>query len=546
MNITNLCQFLLGTEQLTVRQIMVEEKRISQFIDRTTSKAFCPKCQVESSEVHSRYIRYPVDLAWADRAVVFNLSVKRFFCRNQDCPKRTFAEQIPGVVLPYGRKTNRVIEKQQRISVNTCARTAEILLDFEQIGMSDSSINRTVRGLPESEIGVVRVLGVDDWAKRKGQRYGTILVDLERGKTIDILNDRAADTLVQWLKEHPGIEIVSRDRSKTYADAITEGAPKAIQVADRWHLLKNLSEAVFKILQQEYDAIKKHLDEHTEAVTLTQTKVVWAVKDRDVLTPAEERRKERMERAKQLLQLGWTQKRVAHQLNLHPKTVRRYRHSTSPKSRRSRFSHLLDRFNLYLLQRWNEGCHNATQLYREIKPQGYAGGTATVRLFVHQLRQASGIPPKVRNSQGQPLKGDPSKSPPSLQRLTSLIVKRPEKRLEEDEKILEKISAEQPKLTTTIQLARKFTEIVRQQQPNEFDPWLEQASKSGYRVWSNFAAGLKQDDKAVRAALELPWSNGPTEGHVNRLKYLKRMMYGRGNDDLLRKRVLWQGRWSFT
>jgi len=160
MNISNLCQFLLGTEQLTVRQIMVEEKRISQFIDRTTSKAFCPKCQVESSEVHSRYIRYPVDLAWADRAVVFNLSVKRFFCRNQDCPKRTFAEQIPGVVLPYGRKTNRVIEKQQRISVNTCARTAEILLDFEQIGMSDSSINRTVRGLPESEIGVVRVLGV--------------------------------------------------------------------------------------------------------------------------------------------------------------------------------------------------------------------------------------------------------------------------------------------------------------------------------------------------------------------------------------------------
>ena len=151
----------------------------------------------------------------------------------------------------------------------------------------------------------------------------------------------------------------------------------------------------------------------------------------------------------------------------------------------------------------------------------------------------------VRNSQGQYLNEDPTKSP-SLQKLTSLIIKRPENRLEEDEKILEKISAEQPKLTTTIQLARKFAEIVRQQQPNEFDPWLEQASKSGYRVWSNFAGGLKQDDKAVRAALVYPWSNGPTEGHVNRLKYLKRKMYGRGKDDLLRKRVMWQGRWSFT
>jgi transposase len=546
MNITNLCQILLGTDQLTVEQIMVEEKRIDLFIESTASKAFCPKCQVESTEVHSQYNRYPVDLAWADRAVVFNLSVKRFFCHNPDCPKRTFAEQFPGVVRPYARKTNRVIEKQQRISVNTCARTAEKLLGYEQIGMSDSTVNRTVRGLPESEIGKVRVLGVDDWAKRKGQRYGTILVDLERGKTIDILGDRTAETLVQWLKEHPGVEIVSRDRSQTYADAITAGAPDAIQVADRWHLLKNLSEAVFKILQQEYDVIKNRLDEHTEPVALTQDKVEEAVKNRDMLTPAEERRKERMEQAKQLLQLGWTQKRVAHHLHIHPKTVRRYRRYTSPKSRRSRFSHLLDRFKPYLLQRWNEGCHNASQLYREIKPQGYAGGVATLRLFVRQLRQASGIPPMVRKSPGQPLNQDPTQLPPSLQKLTSLIAKRPENRLEDDEKILEKISVDQPKLTTTIQLARKFAEIVRQQLPNEFDPWLDQASKSGYRVWSNFAAGLKQDDKAVRAALKLPWSNGPTEGSVNRLKYLKRMMYGRGKDDLLRKRVLWQGRWSFT
>lgn len=546
MNITNLCQVLLDSEQLTAKEIMVEEKRISLFIDSTSSKAFCPECHIESREVHSRYIRYPVDLAWADRAVVFNLRVKRFFCRNQECSKRTFAEQFPGIVLPYARKTNRVIEKQRRISVNTCARTAEKLLDCEQIRMSDSTVNRIIRKLPESEIGMVRVLGVDDWAKRKGQRYGTILVDLERGEIIDILNDRTADTLAQWLKEHPGIEIVSRDRSQTYADAITKGVPEAIQVADRWHLLKNLSEAVFKILQQEYETIKKRLGHPAEGVTLTQTEVCETGEERDALTPSEERRQERMKRSQQLLQLGWTQKNVAHHLNIHPKTVRRYRNSSSPKSRRSSSSHLLDPFKPYILQRWNEGCHNASLLFREIRPQGFTGETTIVRLFIRQLRQASGIPPKVRNSEGQLLKEDPTKSSPSLRKLTCLITKRPEKRLEEDEKILEKISAEQPKLTTTIQLARKFAEIIRQRQPNEFVPWLDQASKSGYRVWHNFADGLKQDDSAVRGALELPWSNGPTEGHINRLKYLKRMMYGRGNDDLLRKRVLWQGRWSFT
>jgi transposase len=545
MNITNLCQILLGTDQLAVKQIMVEDKRISLFVDSTTSKAFCPECQVESGEVHSRYMRYPVDLAWADRAVFFNLSVKRFFCRNKDCPKRTFAEQFPEVVLPYARKTNRVIEKQQRISVNTCARTAEKLLSFEQIGMSDSTVNRTVRGLPESEVKVVRVLGVDDWAKRKGQRYGTILVDLERGQIIDILGDRTADTLAQWLKEHPGIEIVSRDRSQTYADAITQGAPEAVQMADRWHLLQNLSEAVFKILQQEYDVIKKHLSKFTEPEQAIQADIK-PPDDEKGLTHSEERRKDRMEKAKQLLQLGWTQKRVAQHLCIHPKTVRRYQRSTSPKSRRAHFSYLLEPYKLYLLQRWNEGCHNAAQLCREIKPKGFAGETTIVRLFVRQLRQASGMPPKVRNSQGLVLNGDPTKSPPSLRKLSCLIVKRPENRLEEDEKILSKISDEQPKLKTTIKLARAFAEIVRQQQTNEFDPWLEQASKSGYRVWHNFADGLKQDYKAVRAALELSWSNGPTEGHINRLKYLKRMMYGRGKDDLLRKRVIWQGRWSFT
>ena len=161
--------------------------------------------------------------------------------------------------------------------------------------------------------------------------YGTILVDLEHGKTIDILDDRAADTLVQWLKRHPGIEIVSRDRSQTYADAITEGAPEAIQVADRWHLLKNLSEAVFKILQQEYDVIKNRLDEHSEEhYTYRREELI----KREMLTPAEERRKERMGSTHQLLNLGWTQKRVARHLHIHPKTVRRYRRYPSPKSRR--------------------------------------------------------------------------------------------------------------------------------------------------------------------------------------------------------------------
>jgi transposase len=385
---------------------------------------------------------------------------------------------------------------------------------------------------------------VDDWAKRKGQRYGTILVDLEHGQTIDLLDDRSADTLAEWLKRHSEIAVVSRDRSQTYAQAITESAPEAIQVADRWHLLKNLSEVVFKSLQQEYAVIKRQLEHSSEYEQQTFSEMEYLDKA-EMLTPAEKRREQRMGSTHQLLNLGWTQKSVARHLNIHPKTVHRYLHSTSPKSRRHHPTRLLDPFKPYILKRWNEGCHNAAQLFREIKPQGFSGETTIVRLYVRQLRQASGIPPKVRSQQGSVLNNDPTYSP-SLRKLTSSIIKRPENRTEEDENLLFKISFEQPKLITTIGLARSFVEIVRHQQAAELDLWLERASSCGYRVWHNFAGGLKQDYKAVHAALLYPWSNGPTEGHINRLKYLKRQMYGRGKDDLLRKRVLWQGRWSFT
>ena len=185
----------------------------------------------------------------------------------------------------------------------------------------------------------------------------------------------------------------------------------------------------------------------------------------------------------------------------------------------------------------------------QVRADAYCGGTAsclTGRPEWIRILPIGGLPPKVRSQPVEILNGNPIPCPPSLRKLTGLIVKRPENRSEEDEQLLSKISSGQPKLTTTIELARSLATIIRQQQAAELDIWLEKASKSGDHVWHNFATGLAQDYDAVRAALQLPWSNGPTDGHINRLKYLKRLMYGRGKNDLLRKRVLWQGRWSFT
>jgi transposase len=464
------------------------------------------------------------------------LKVKRFFCRNNACSKRTFAEKFPELVAPYARQTERVTKRQQQISLNVCARTSEELLKLDQIGISDTTVNRLIRSFPDPELSPSRVVGVDDWAKRKGQNYGTILVDLERGQVVDLLEDRTADTLAQWLEKHPEIEIVSRDRSQTYAEAINRGAPEAVQIADRWHLFKNLSDAVFKILEQEYAFIKKRLKLDPEKNNKDKKSANTLLQEDETLTPAEQRRKDRILEAQQLHCQGWTQKRIADHLNIHTKTVRRYLQSPSPKTRRSRTGRLLDPYKPYVIQRWNEGCHNASQIFREIQKQGFPGQITIVRDFVRPLRQ------KDTSVNPDPIQ----QRLPSLRKLTWFILRRTEQRTKEDEKVLDHISNEKDKLSTTIILARRFATIIRKQQASELDPWLIEAGESSYKVWRNFANSLKRDYDAVHAALMFQWSNGPTEGHINRLKCLKRQMYGRAKDDLLRKRVLWQGRWSFT
>jgi transposase len=475
---------------------MIGTDTIGLVVESTAHQASCPMCQEESTEVHSTYMRYPVDLAWGEWRIVLHLRVKRFFCRNDACQKRTFAEQFPGLVARYARRTERVITRQQQVGVNVSARTAETLLALAQIGVSDTTVNRLIRDLPEPEVSPIRVLGVDDWAKRKGRHYGTLLVDLERGQVIDLLGDRI--------------------------------------------------EAVFKILQQEYAVIKKKLDTGLEQddckIELPETSLPV---EPERLTPAEERRKERMAKTQQLHRQGWTQKSIAHHLNIHPKTVRRYLQSPTIKSRRHRTGRLLDPFKPYVVQRWNEGCHNAMQIFREIEQQGFTGKPTIVRDFVRQLRKAGAQSHSVHSPKEKALGTNLTKLP-SLRSLTRFILKRPEQQSEDEEKVLTHIGDGQPKLTTTINLAREFAAIVRQRQVKKLDTWLEQASKSEYPVWRHFAAGLKKDYAAVHAALTFHWSNGPTEGHINRLKCLKRQMYGRAKDDLLRKRLLWQGRWAFT
>ena len=204
---------------------------------------------------HSRYTRRPGDLPCVGRQVHLQLNVRRFFCDNPACQQRTFVERLPGVVRSFARRTTRLAEAQRQIGLALGGEAGTRSATQQAMPVSADTLLRLASHSELAPAATPKVLGVDDWAWKKGQTYGTILVDLEQRCVVDLLADRTADTLATWLQAHPGVEIISRDRGGSYAEGARRGAPDAVQVADRWHLLANLREALERLLTRKHAAL---------------------------------------------------------------------------------------------------------------------------------------------------------------------------------------------------------------------------------------------------------------------------------------------------
>jgi transposase len=514
------------------------------------TSASCPLCATPARRIHSDYERTLADLPWATYRVRLQLCVRKWFCRNRACPRRIFTERLPTVAAPWARRTLRLAQRLVALGMALGGKAGVRLGHQWDVAVSRHTLLRGLRRQPALALPTPRVLGVDDFALRKRHTYGTILVDLARRQPVELLPDRTAETVAQWLREHPGVEVIARDRSSTYAEGARQGAPNATQVADRFHLLQNLAEALEQVFTTHHGALAAvnvalrqqpiPLPDGTLAVPVPPPATPPRAAQQAAQRAAH--RQARYEQAWTLHRQGWSTTAIAVQVGCSRRTIERYLQMPTwpvPQHRRHYGRSILNPYKAYLLERWNAGCHTAIQLFQELQACGYTGSYRRVTAYISRIRQAQGIPPRRQGRcQSLPVVAEPVSQPLTPRRATWLVLRRAERRTAAEAQQLAQLHAQSAEVAEAIDLAQDFAHLVRQRQPARLDPWLTRATASTLEALQRFASGLQEDYKAVKAGVTLPWSTSPVEGHINRLKMLKRQMFGRARLDLLSRRFL--------
>jgi transposase len=494
------------------------------------------------------------------------LRVRRFRCLNDKCVKQTFVERLPEIVAPYAQRTSRLNATLKIFADNLSAKTGARLLKKLKMAVSPDSLLRILKQGKVEMTSVPRVLGVDDFAFRRNHTYGTLLIDLETHRPVDLLPDRRAATLIEWLKAHPGIEIISRDRSTEYSRAILEGAPQARVVADRWHVIKNLREALERLINRLHASLSARQKAALSKAGLEE-KTVERFRNRQQVLEAKMarlRRQHRYQQVVELYQAGHNILEISQQLGLSRSTIYTYVGAGAFPERAKLWQtkSMLDPYLADLEKRWAEGGRNAKQLWQELVEQGYQGSYKTVRQWaaprreqpgrLHSRREENRIEWQhnelanleaalgaVKGSADEAAQvglfradeqrlATPTLRLPAAKHLVWLLL-RPLETLKADELKLLDFMRQEPALATAYDLAQNFLSMVRTRASQELENWLAHCEASGVVELENFGAGLWRELGAIKAALSLPYSNGPTEGQVNKLKMIKRTLYGRGS-----------------
>jgi transposase len=467
----------------------------------------CPRCGGRTGQVHGYCARTVADVPADGRPVVVRVRVRRMRCPVPGCPVQTFREQVPGVLDRYQRRTTRLAGQAGEVARQLAGRAGAGLLAALGIPLSRHTSLRLLLRLPLPEVSVPRVLGVDDFALRRGQVYATILIDAETGQRVDVLAGRTAELLETWLREHPGVEVVCRDGSGAYGEAVRRALPGAVQAGDRWHLWHGLAEAV-----------RKEVAAHASC---------WAaagppVKEgRQAATTAE-----RWRQVHDLLGKGTGLLECSRRLGLSLNTVKRYARAAEPERlvRAPRYrATLVDPYRDHLrARRAEDPAVPVRQLLAEIREQGYTGSMNLLYRYI---------------TQGRVEADRPHLSP---RRVARLLLTRPGALSDAQQALLSKLTAACPEMTSLASLIRSFAALLSPDPANQakLSEWARAARACDLPHLHSFTRGLDLDKQAVIAAVTLPFHNGRTEGVNTKTKMIKRQMYGRAGFTLLRHRIL--------
>jgi transposase len=475
----------------------------------------CPGCGTQSGRIHSRYRRHLADLPIAGRPVRVVVLARRFYCNAVLCGRRVFTERFDADVLaPWARRTARLDHIVHHLGLALGGRPAASFARRLMMPVSKDTLLRVVRRRGSPRFVPPAVIGIDDWAWRRNQRYGTLICDLERRRTIALLPDREPATAEAWLSGQPQITLIARDRGGGYALAAAKALPEATQVADRWHLMENASRAFL-------DAVRKSMRQIRAAIGA-------ATVNPSLLTSAERIQYEGYLRreednativglAKEGLSIKELVRRTGHSRGLIRKILRGQR-SDVFRSRESS----LELYLPWLDTRWAAGDRNGAALWRQLQGQGFRGSRRVVTEWATRRRQADKTDNAVTRA-------------PAARTIARLLTIGRDRLSKPETITVAAVEGGVPLLTEAREIIAAFQAMIRKRAPDSFDHWLEQAKSS---LIGSFANGILKDRAAVVAAITSPWSNGQTEGQITKLKLVKRQMYGRGKIDLLQARVI--------
>lgn len=457
-----------------------------------------------------------MDLPCSGRGVCLRVVTRRFCCNAAHCRRRIFAERFDETVLiERSRRTRRLDYVVHHLGLALGGRPAASFAKRLMLPISNDTVLRVVRRRACPRTEPLNVVGIDDWAFRRNHRYGTIVCDLERRQVVTLLPDREVATVQAWLARHPNIKVLSRDRGGGYGEAASKALPTVIQVADRWHLMENASAAFLSAVRKSMRPIRATIG----ATTINP----------ELLTCAERLQYEgylrREETNAMILALGrdgaaikQIVRKTGHSRQLVRQVLRGIRGDVFRTRQGS-----LDPYLALLDSQWANGCRNSAELWRRLKSKGFRGSMRVVGEWATRRRRAE----KASDQQLQKI--------PSARTIARLMTTARDHLSKADTITIAAIEAGVPTLVDARKLIDRFHAMIRKRTEADLDPWIDAASQS---LVASFASGVSKDKASVHAALIQPWSNGQTEGQINKLKLVKRQMYGRAKIDLLQARLI--------